>query len=318
MVGFSSLQNFRLRARVKAILRGVSGYRLGQLSVHAPRPIRLSAPAQAAPYTSRLKFSIVTPVRNQAAFIGQTIESVIGQQFSPLEYIVMDGGSTDGTVQRIAPYRKHLSHFESREDDGQSDALNKGFAHASGDILGWLNGDDLLLPGALEHVARFFESNPDVDVVYGDRIIMDASGNEIGRWILPSHSDRILSWVDYIPQETLFWRRSLWERVGSSLDTSFHFAMDWDLLVRFRAVNARFRHLPFFIGAFRVHSAQKTSAQIHAVGIAEMNKIRARCLGYVPSKMALRIAMAPYLLGHMARVWRSRLLWVVNAKDEAP
>ncbi|MBR1133268.1 glycosyltransferase family 2 protein [Bradyrhizobium iriomotense] len=302
---------------MKTILRQLTGYRLGQLEAYRPRPISLTPAAQAPAYKSPLKFSLVTPVRNQASFIGQTIESVIEQQFSPLEYIVMDGGSTDGTTDVIERYRSHLTHFESRNDEGQSDALNKGFAKASGDIFGWLNGDDLLLPGAIEYVARFFLSNPDVDVVYGDRIVINAHGDDVGRWMLPSHSDQILSWVDYIPQETLFWRRSLWERAGSYVDTSFSFAMDWELLVRFRDHGAHFRHLPHYIGAFRVHSFQKTSAEMDGVGIAEMNRIRTRCLGYVPSKAALRVAVTPYVLRHLARVWRSRVLRVVMRKDSS-
>ena len=293
--------------RLKSALRKWSGYGLGQLGSYAPRPIKRLLAGETSAYKSRLKFSLVTPVRNQVAFIGQTIESVIGQNFSPLEYIAIDGGSTDGTFELIQRYRNHLSHFESQDDDGQSDALNKGFLRATGDILGWLNGDDILLPGALEYVARFFEANPNVDVVYGDRIVIDAQGQDIGCWVLPSHSNSTLSWIDYIPQETLFWRRSLWERAGARLDTSFHFAMDWDLLVRFRDCGACFRHLPQYLGGFRVHSAQKTIAQIDDIGIAEMNKIRARCLGYIPSKAALRVAVMPYVIRHIARVWRLRL-----------
>ncbi len=307
MNSFTNNRGASGRARLKTILRQLSGFRLGQLEAYAPRPLKLFPVVGAGPYTSPLKFSLVTPVRNQVAFVGQTIESVIGQRFSPLEYIVMDAGSTDGTAELVAQYGEYLSHFESRKDQGQSDALNKGFARASGDILGWLNGDDLLLPGSLEYIARVFASHPDVDVVYGDRIIIDAQGDEVGHWILPSHSDWILSWVDYIPQETLFWRRGLWERVGSYLDTSFDFAMDWELLVRFREHGARFRHLSRYMGAFRVHSDQKTTAQID-VGRTEMNRIRARCLGYVPSTVALRLAVTPYLLRHLGREWRWRLL----------
>jgi glycosyltransferase involved in cell wall biosynthesis len=258
---------------------------------------------------------LVTPVRNQAAFIGQAIESVIGQRFSPLEYVVLDGASTDGTTEVINHYRDYLSYYESVKDAGQTDALNKGFERTSGDILGWLNGDDLLLPGSLAYVAKFFESNPNVDVVYGDRIVIDSNGNEVGRWILPSHSDRILSWIDYVPQETLFWRRSIWERIGSRLDPSFHFAMDWDLLVRFRESGARFQHLPLCLGAFRVHAAQKTNVQIDAIGVDEMNRIRASCLGYIPSKMMLRLAVTPYVLRHVAKVWRSRLHRVVGVNE---
>lgn len=309
------LANLQNISRLKRILRQLSGYRLGQLEAYAPRPIGLPSDLDTEPYTSPLKFSLVTPVRDQINFVGQTIESVIRQRFSPLECIVMDGGSTDGTAELVAQYDEHLSHFESQKDEGQADAINKGFARASGDILGWLNADDLLLPGALEYVARFFASHPDVDVVYGDRIIIDAEGNEIGRWILPSHSDWVLSWVDYIPQETLFWRRSLWERVGPYVDTSFNFAMDWELLVRFREFGARFRHLPRYIGAFRAHSDQKTTAQI-SLGRTEMNRIRARCLGYAPSTAALRLAVAPYLLRHVAREWQWRLSQVFPAKND--
>ncbi|WP_246229803.1 glycosyltransferase family 2 protein [Bradyrhizobium cytisi] len=297
---------------MKTILRHASGFRLGQFQAYPPRPIR--APAAGPDYISPLSISIVTPVLNQAAFVAQTIESVLMQRVSPLEYIVIDGGSTDGTTDTVALYRKYLSHFESQKDSGQSDALNKGFALASGDILGWLNGDDFLLPGALEFVARFFTAHPDVDVVYGDRIVVDRDSREIGRWMLPSHSNRILSWVDYIPQETVFWRRRLWERVGSRLDDSFDFAMDWELLVRFRECGARFRHLPRFIGAFRVHSAQKTIAQ-KDLGLAEMNRIRGRCLGYVPSEGELRLAVIPYVMRHLGREWRSRLMPTPTARS---
>ncbi|MGY3404805.1 glycosyltransferase involved in cell wall biosynthesis [Bradyrhizobium sp. GM5.1] len=289
---------------LKTILRRVSGFRLGQLQAYPPRPIR--APAAGVDYISPLSISIVTPVLNQAPFVAQAIESVLSQNVAPMEYIIMDGGSIDGTTETIAVYRNYLSHYESKKDNGQSDALNKGFALATGDILGWLNGDDFLLPGALQFVARFFAMHPDVDVVYGDRIVVDRDSREIGRWMLPSHSDRILSWVDYIPQETIFWRRRLWERVGAHLDDSFEFAMDWELLVRFRECGARFCHLPRFIGAFRVHSDQKTTAQ-KDLGLAEMNRIRTRCLGYVPSAAELRLAVFPYVLRHLGREWRSRL-----------
>ena len=94
-------------------------------------------------------------------------------------------------------------------------------------MLAWLNGDDLLLPGAIEYVAHFFEQHPEVDVVYGHRIVIDADGREVGRSILPPHDDGVLSWADFVPQEALFWRRRIWERVGARIDESFQFAMDW-------------------------------------------------------------------------------------------
>jgi hypothetical protein len=173
-------------AWARRVVRMVTGYRLGQFVMHAPRPIpvRYRQPQGA---TGTLPISIITPVYNQAQFIAATLESVVSQNYRALEYIVMDGGSVDGSAEIIERYRPSLTRFESGSDVGQANAINKGMAHARGDILAWLNGDDLLLPGAIEYVAHFFETHPEVDVVYGHRIVIDAEGNEIGRWILPQH-----------------------------------------------------------------------------------------------------------------------------------
>ena len=130
-------------------------------------------------------------------------------------------------------------------------AINRGFAHSTGDIMAYLNADDLLLPGSLNFVAAYFEAHPDIDVVYGHRVLIDADGAEIGRWVLPPHEDEVLSWADFVPQETLFWRRDMGERAGGAMDESFRFALDWDLLLRFRDAGARFVRLPRFLGAFR-------------------------------------------------------------------
>lgn len=293
--------------------RAVTGYRLGQFVMHAPR--RLSLPAhywipQGA--SGSLRISIVTPVFNQVQFIRATMDSVLSQQYRALEYIVMDGGSTDGSKEMIEQYRPHLAIFESATDSGQSNAINKGMDCARGEVLAWLNGDDLLLPGALDYVAHFFEGKPEVDVVYGNRIVIDRDGRQIGRWILPEHEDEILSWADYVPQETLFWRRRIWDRVGGRLDESFQFAMDWDLLVRFRDAGARFARLPRYLGAFRVHDDQKTTKEIGTKGAAEMDRIRFRCLGYLPSYLDVNRKISPYMLRHVVlhnldrvnNVWR--------------
>ena len=179
-------------------------------------------------------------------------------------------------------------------DTGQSQAINRGFRKTSGEIMCWLNSDDLLLPGTLEIVSKFFRENPSVDVVYGNRLQIDVNDQEIGRWILPGHDDGVLSWVDYIPQETLFWRRDIWEKIGGEIDESFSFAMDWDLLLRFRDSGATFAHIPRFLGAFRVHNKQKTIATINDVGQREMNRIRERALGYVPSQLKIKRAVTPF------------------------
>ena len=139
-------------------------------------------------------------------------------------------------------YRDRLVHAESRKDNGQGHAINLGFAHArGGEIMAYLNSDDLLMPGSLNYVAAYFAANPDVDVVYGHRVIIDPNGQEIGRWILPSHSDQMLIWADYVPQETMFWRRRIWDKAGGKIDEAFQFALDWDLLLRFREAGAKIR-----------------------------------------------------------------------------
>jgi glycosyltransferase involved in cell wall biosynthesis len=276
------------------------GLRVGSFHMYRARAVRVRTD-DIPPWPAAMpRVSIVTPVRNQVRYIDATLESVLSQRCPGLQYIVFDGASNDGTAEAIARRAADLAYSESSPDRGQADAINKGFARADGEILGWLNGDDVLLPGALARVLDFFARHPEIDAVYGDRLVLDEQGREVGRWVLPAHSDRILSWCDFVPQETLFWRRRLWDRVGGKLDDSFRFAMDWDLLVRFRQAGARMAHIPRFLGGFRVHAAQKTSAEINEVGFREMSSIRLRCLGRVPSRGEIAVASVPYLLRQMA------------------
>lgn len=252
------------------------GRRLGELRQNAPAPmVREKFPG--VRMSPSLKVSIVTPSYNQAHFIGRTIDSVIGQGYPALEYIVMDGASKDRTTDVLVEKSAQCPAMTwvSEPDRGQSDAVVKGFARTTGDIMAWLNSDDMLMPGALTYVADFFRRHPDVDVVYGHRVIVDEDDREIGRWILPPYHPEALTFFDFVPQETLFWRRSAWEKAGG-LDTSFQFALDWDLLVRFRDSGCRIVRLPYFTGIFRVHSEQKTSSIIQTVGDVEMKRVRER------------------------------------------
>lgn len=276
--------------------------RIGNLNQYAPRTLtRISATAtQRSGAINAPGISIVTPSFNQGAFIGRTIASVLQQGYSRLEYFVQDGGSADETQDVLKNCEESLSGWHSCPDGGQSHAINLGFARTGGEIMGWLNSDDLLLPGALARVADHFARHPEVDVVYGNRLLIDENDMEIGRWILPGHDSQALCWADYVPQETLFWRRSLWDKVGASVDESFRFAMDWDLLLRFREAGARFAHLPYFLGAFRVHSQQKTSAAIHSLGFQEMDRLRARTLGRVPDRTEICRALLPFMARHIA------------------
>lgn len=276
--------------------------RLGRLWHHSPRTMRILPPYESVHDDADLpSISIVTPSYNQGRYIERTLRSVLDQNYPKLEFRVQDGGSSDETPEILSEYTDRLAGWASEPDSGQAEAINRAFSMTSGEVMGWLNSDDLLLPGVLHRVAAFFLLHPEVDVVYGDRLLIDEDDFEIGCWVLPDHDDGVLSWVDFVPQETLFWRREIWERVGGALDENFRFALDWDLLVRFRAAGARFAHLDAFLGAFRIHEHQKTSAAIEEVGYREMDKIRLRCLGRVPTQWEVRRALAPYLVRHLVR-----------------
>jgi hypothetical protein len=177
-------------------------------------------------------------------------------------------------------------------------AVNRGFAHTTGEVMAYLNADDVLLPGTLHVVASYFVAHPEVDVVYGHRVLIDANHQEIGRWVLPPHDVRMLSLTDYVPQETLFWRRSIWERAGGRMDESFRFALDWDVLLRFRDAGARFVRLPRFLAAFRVHPGQKTAIELTGVGAEEIRTIREREAGRPIAPAEIRQLLAPYIGRH--------------------
>lgn len=286
----------------RVITRGIRLFRpkLGNLNQHAPKEIKLEKQRLIVNSGNSCVISIVTPSFNQGDFIERTLLSVIEQKYPNAQYYVQDGGSTDNTVEILEKYQTFLTGWSSEKDSGQSNAINKGMSKTAGEIMCWLNSDDLLLPNSLNTVSEFFANNPEIDVVYGNRILIDEKDMMIGRWILPAHDGNIISWADYIPQETLFWRRRIWEKVGGRIDESFRFAMDWDLIVRFRDVGARFAHIDQFLGAFRIHANQKTSAVINEIGFLEMGKIRERTLGRAPSQMEIRRAILPYLIKHIA------------------
>ena len=234
---------------------------------------------QAAPQ----QIALVTPSYGQEKFIERTLRSVLEQHYPRLVYVVQDGGSKDGSAAIIARHAASLRHWESVPDKGQADAIRRGFAHIESTltpdtIMAWLNSDDLLAPGALRFVAEYFAAHPEVDVLYGHRIIIDDDDRDVGRWIMPRHHPKTLEWIDYVPQETLFWRKRAWDRVGG-IDPTFQFALDWDLLARFHQAGCRMVRVPYFLGAFRVHAEQKTSQAIHTTGAEEMRRIRTRFHG---------------------------------------
>ncbi len=270
------LSGNRKKTRFGTRIKQMLGISLGRFHLYDARPFGAESRPQTRPHRpGRLKFSIVTPSYNQGQYIGATVRSVLSQDYPFVEYIIQDSLSTDETKQVLANIDDQRLNVYFEKDAGQADAINRGFRRSNGDLMAYLNSDDLLLPQALSQIAAYFEINPHVDVVYANRIIVDERGAVIGHWLLPPHCSGVTRLVDYVPQETLFWRRDIWERIGGTVDASLQFAMDWDLILKFQTAGARIDHIPLFTGAFRVHQLQKTQAQIIA-GRQEMARVRER------------------------------------------
>ena len=202
--------------------------------------------------------SVVTPSYNQGDFLEEAIRSVLLQGYPRLEYILMDGGSSDDSRAIIHKYADFLAYWVSEPDEGQADAINKGFARGSGAVMGWLNSDDILQPGALQTIGAAFSDNPKINVVTGFRQLIDRDSRPIVNWTRGIPSAYQLRHRNIIAQETTYWRREVWERLGP-LDGSYNFALDYEYWQRMLASGHRFRLLPAFLGGFRQHEASKTS-----------------------------------------------------------
>lgn len=211
-----------------------------------------------------MKISIVTPVFNSVRYIRSLIENIKSQERVEIEHIVLDGGSTDGTVEVLKEY-SHLKWI-SEKDKGQSHALNKGFRISTGEILAWQNADDLYCSNAFNTIVDFFKNNSDVDMTYGDYQLIKADGS----WICNVHPIKWNQWLfshgRFVPaQPTVFWRRRVYETIGE-LNENLHYCMDVDFVAR---VCKRFRieKIPETIGQFRVHYASKTQNPINKKSI---------------------------------------------------
>jgi glycosyltransferase involved in cell wall biosynthesis len=239
--------------------------------------------------------SIITPSYNQAPFIEKTIQSVLSQDMPQIEYLIVDGGSTDGTVDILKKYESKLAWWISEKDGGQTDAINKGFAHAKGDVLAWINSDDTYEPGAVAAAASYLQDHPEVGMVYADCNYINESGRVIGKFNAAQTDYRLLRrGSTHIPQQTMFFKAELWKEIGP-LDPSFYFAMDYDLWTRI-AARAPIKYVPQTWANFRLHTSGKT---ILADDLCwpEMMKVHYRDGGsffsVIVAKYYLRKLMAP-------------------------
>jgi glycosyltransferase involved in cell wall biosynthesis len=243
--------------------------------------------------------SLVTCSFQQARFLDATVRSVLAQCYPGLEYIVIDGGSTDGSKAIIERHAASLAYWVSEPDGGQTDALIKGFDRATGEICGWLCSDDILLPGALSRVGDFFRTHADINAVYGDSLWIDIDGQPIRpKREMGFNRFVFLHYGNYVPQPSMFWRRSLYETVGG-LHPGFDVAMDNDLWEKFSARDRIF-HIPFYLSCMRQYPQQKTTASwLRPRGRSEGTMVRTRA-----SAIARVPGLHPPLrwLAHMIRV----------------
>jgi glycosyltransferase involved in cell wall biosynthesis len=221
-----------------------------------------------------LTLSIVTPSYNTGRYLGDAVRSVLDQDWPDVDYIVMDGGSTDNSVDVLRGFGPRLK-WVSEKDKGQSNAINMGFARTSGDILGWLNSDDTYAPGAFRAAMETFISRPDVDLIYGDCDYLTPSGEPLApcTHIEPYNKHRLFHYSDFIVQPATFFRRSAFEAVGG-IDESIHWAMDYDLWLRMAARDFKIAYLPIPLAHFRWLKDNKTATG----GFGRLDEIR-RILG---------------------------------------
>jgi len=239
--------------------------------------------------------SIITPSYNQGQFIEETLRSIRNQDYPRIEHIVVDGASRDGTVEILRQYEgTYNMRWISEPDDGHAHALCKGFAQAKGEIFAWLNSDDIYLPGAVSQAVETFRRMSNVDLVYGDVLIIDGSGQEIGRRRLTA-MDRydFIGWGNCLAQPATFWTREAYDRVGG-INPKYYFQMDLEYFIRV-ASTGRLHHLRAWLAKIRMHPEGKMikAESIRRKELAELQQ------QYLPSGPGRLLYSRPFLLGRL-------------------
>jgi len=232
------------------------------------------------------KISIVTPSYNQAQFLERTILSVLNQNYPNLEYIIIDGGSTDGSIEIIKKYEKYLAYWVSEKDKGQTDAINKGFQKSTGKIIAWLNSDDTYLPETLYKVMKNFKQNPEADLIFGNIYFINEHDKRIGELKFTEFDFNTLIYEGgNLHQTGTFWTRKVYEKVGG-LNSDYKFCMDYDFFCRV-AKAGKLYHMRDFLANFRIHANAKSST-INHIGSKEHQEIMMRYISKNLNKWNLK------------------------------
>jgi len=248
----------------------------------------LQLPATRADGSPLPRVTVVTPSYNQVDFLEETIRSVLLQGYPDLEYIVMDGGSTDGSVEIIQKYAPWLAYWVSEKDGGQADAINKGWRRATGEALTWLNSDDVFLVGAIDRAAIALDTTPQADFVFGNVDHIDGNSIKIGQRLGREFSLHyvLTHWHNIIPQPGFLMRSEVLSSIGF-LDTAFRFAMDFEYWLRLAIAGGKLRYIPHALASARMHADAKTTT-LKLVAAEEQLKICAKILPFPETQPALR------------------------------
>lgn len=254
--------------------------------------------------------SIITPSFNQARFLEETIQSVLSQDYPNLEYLIVDGGSDDGSMDIIQRYAGQLAWWVSEPDQGQTEAINKGFSHAKGEVFAWINSDDSYHPGAISEAVTFLQAHPQATMVYGDANLVNEQGNIIGHFpARQTDLNKLLRGSVHIPQQaTFFWAR-YWKQIGP-LDPEFQFAMDYDLWVRLSKLGPII-YTPRLWANFRLHEKGKSVA-IDDRCYPEMIRVYQRERGRRLSWLTLRWYVRRLTYAWLPLHWRVRIRQALN------
>lgn len=251
--------------------------------------------------------TIVTPSFNQGRYLESTIRSVLEQDYPRIEYIIIDGGSTDESVTVIQKYSDRLAYWESQPDNGQAQAVNKGFERSGGEVLSWLNSDDLLAPGVVTRAVQILHNQPEIDVVYGRLARIDDDGGIVPTPVLPK--DRIEFSREHVIGECVvnqpgaFWRRRIFDRIGL-LDERLVYSLDYEYWIRMALAGAKFKRIDDVVAFFRLSTGSKTVGQTAAQAVEQF-----RTLGEILEQpdLAGRLEMAAEQLQRKARRARAQI-----------